>query len=164
MLLARMMVRIRTVASLGQGEVVLLARPAGPRRGLDDVTSTDLPGKRILIIEDYEDSAQVLCLFLLARGHRVEVASTGAEGFARARAFVPDVILSDLGLPDEDGFAVARRIRADDGLRNVWLIALTAYSVPNQAFAAGFDDYMTKPVNLERLAALIDGPPPARQV
>jgi CheY-like chemotaxis protein len=127
------------------------------------VTSTDLPGKRILVIEDYEDSAHVLSLFLEARGHRVEVARTGAEGIARARAFGPDVILSDLGLPDEDGFAVARRIRADDGLKDVWLIALTAYSVPHQAFAAGFDDYMRKPVNLERLAALLEGPPPARR-
>ncbi len=112
------------------------------------------------MIEDYADSAQLICVFLQNHGHTVEVASTGAEGMEKARAFQPDVILCDLGLPDTDGLAVARLIRGDPDLRHVWLIALTAYFVPSHAAAAGFDEYITKPANLQRLALLLEQDPP----
>ncbi len=118
--------------------------------------------KRVLIIEDYADSAQLICVFLQSHGHTVEVAATGAEGLEKAHAFQPDVIVCDLGLPDTDGLALARVIREDPALRKVWLIALTAYFVPAHAAAAGFDEYITKPANLARLAMLLDQDPPQR--
>lgn len=118
--------------------------------------------KRVLVIEDYPDSAQVLCLALQARGHTVEVAATGADGIQKAREFRPDVILCDLGLPDLDGIGVARVIRSDPRLWGAWLIALTAYNVRSEAFAAGFDEYLTKPLDLEELATRLLGEPPSR--
>ncbi len=119
--------------------------------------------KRVLIIEDYADSAQLLCVALERHGHVVEVATTGEEGIAKARALQPDVIICDLGLPDLDGLAVGRAIRSDDGLKGVWLIALTAYFVPAHAAAAGYDEYVTKPADLEKLAQLLEREPPRRQ-
>ncbi len=118
--------------------------------------------KRVLIIEDYADSAHVLCLVLQNHGHTVEIAATGREGIQKARVFQPDVIICDLGLPDIDGLAVARAIRADAALEDVWLIALTAYFVPAHATAAGYDEYVTKPTDLRKLAAHLDEPPPPR--
>ncbi len=121
------------------------------------------PSRRILVIEDYPDSAQVTCIALQNHGHSVEVATTGGEGLEKAHAFKPDVIICDLGLPDTDGLALARVIRADQELKDVWPIALTAYFVPQHAAAAGFDEYVTKPADLKRLALLLEQDPPPRQ-
>ncbi len=123
---------------------------------------TKTGAKRVLVIEDYPDSAQLLCVALQTHGHSVEVAGSGHEGLEKARTFVPDVIICDLGLPDIDGLAVARAIRADEDLRDVWLIALTAYFVPAHATAAGYDEYLTKPANLAKLAAHLEGERPPR--
>jgi CheY-like chemotaxis protein len=119
--------------------------------------------RRVLLIEDYEDSAQALCVFLQARGHEVVTAGAGLEGIEKARSFAPDVILCDLGLPDIDGLAVARQIRSDEKLKDVWLVAVTAYYVPKLAFEAGFDEHVTKPADLERIAILIESEPPTRE-
>ncbi len=119
--------------------------------------------KKVLVIEDYSDSAQLLCVVLQAHGHTVEVAATGLQGIEKARAFQPDVIICDLGLPDIDGLAVARAIRADQTLDDVWLIALTAYFVPAHATTAGYDEYVTKPADLRKLAAHVAEEPPPRQ-
>jgi CheY-like chemotaxis protein len=118
--------------------------------------------KRVLIVEDHPDSAEVLCLTLRAHGHFVEIATSGAEGIERARATLPDVIVSDLGLPDVDGMQVGKWIRADERLRDVWLIALTAYWVPDRGLEAGFDEYWTKPADFGRLAVHLLGDRPPR--
>lgn len=118
--------------------------------------------KRVLVIEDYRDAAQALSLALQAQGHTVEVAASGAEGIQKARAFLPEVIVCDLGLPDLDGLGVARVVRSDPRLWSTWLIALTAYFVPTHAADAGFDEYLTKPADLERLAIRLHGEPPSR--
>ncbi len=118
--------------------------------------------KRVLIIEDYPDAAQALCLALQGQGHTVEVAATGADGIQKARAFLPDVIVCDLGLPDLDGLGVARVVRSDPRLWSTWLIALSAYWVPVHASEAGFDEYLAKPADLQELAIHLHGEPPSR--
>ncbi len=120
-------------------------------------------GKRVLLIEDYEDTAQVIGLALRCGGHAVEIARTGTEGLRMARASRPEVVICDLGLPDLDGLAVAQVIRGDSRVKDVWLIALTAYDAPAEAFAAGFDEYITKPADITKLAAHLHGQPPARR-
>ena len=120
--------------------------------------------KRILIIEDHEDSALALGVFLRTLGHAVETAGTATEGFDCARARRPDVILSDIGLPDEDGLTLARRVRANGTLQRVWLIALTAHPMCDETIDAGFDHFMRKPADLEMLAALLRSLPPSRVV
>jgi two-component system, chemotaxis family, CheB/CheR fusion protein len=123
-----------------------------------------MSGKRVLLIEDYEDTAQVVGLALRCGGHAVEIARTGAEGLRMIRALRPDVVICDLGLPDLDGLVVARLIRHDAQVGDVWLIALTAYDVPAEAFAAGFDEYFTKPADITKLAVHLHGQPPRRAV
>ncbi len=127
-----------------------------------ELTSYAPSTKRVLIIEDYADSAQILSIALQNAGHTPECAASGGEGLDKARGFRPDVVICDLGLPDMDGLSVARAIRADPELRHTWLIALTAYSLPVQAASAGFDEYFTKPADLQRLASLLLQEPPAR--
>jgi CheY-like chemotaxis protein len=124
------------------------------------VATTGARTTRVLLIEDYVDSAEAARSALAAQGHTVEVAATGREGLEKARTFQPDVIVCDLGLPDIDGFEVARLVRGDPRLASVLLIALTGYPVRAQASAAGFDEYLSKPADLTRLAQLIaDGAP-----
>ena len=118
--------------------------------------------KRILIIEDYADSAQILSIALQNAGHMPDVAATGREGLAMARGFRPDVVICDLGLPDIDGLSVARAIRADPQLKDTWLIALTAYFLPAQVASAGFDECFRKPADLQGLASLLLHEPPPR--
>ncbi len=118
--------------------------------------------KRVLIIEDYADSAQILFIALQSAGHTPLIAASGGEGLDKARGFRPDVVICDLGLPDMDGLSVARAIRADPELEHTWLIALTAYYLPAQAAAAGFDEYYTKPADVQRLASLLLHEPPPR--
>ena len=87
------------------------------------------------------------------------VAYRGPDGLKMAREFKPDVVLCDIGLPEMDGYQVARAIRADDQLRNVQLIALTGYALPQdlaKAKEAGFDQHLAKPPSLEKLEEVLE--------
>jgi CheY-like chemotaxis protein len=88
-------------------------------------------------------------------GHRVETASTGAAGVEVARAFHPQVVLSDIGLPGGmDGYAVARALRQEPALASAHLIALTGYAQEEDqrcAREAGFDRHLVKPVDFAEL-------------
>ncbi|BDG05482.1 hybrid sensor histidine kinase/response regulator [Anaeromyxobacter oryzae] len=110
--------------------------------------------RRVLVIEDNVDAAETLRLLLEMGEHEVAVAHDGVTGLARARAFRPDLILCDLGLPGMDGYAVARAIRADPALAAVDLVAISGYALPDDrraALEAGFDAHLAKPVPLDRL-------------
>ncbi len=115
-------------------------------------------GRRILVIDDNLDTADSLRLMLQLCGHAVEVALSGADGIEVARAFLPDVILCDLGLPHLDGLEVAEAIRADPAMRGVRLIAITGYGGPEdveRALRAGFDAHLTKPADPAQLLELV---------
>jgi CheY-like chemotaxis protein len=110
--------------------------------------------RRILLVEDNQDSANTLREAFEMNGHVVEVAFTGFDGIDKARAFRPDVILCDIGLPGMDGYEVARRIRADPLLRGIPLFALSGYAQPEdveRSREAGFDLHLAKPVDLDEL-------------
>lgn len=114
---------------------------------------------RILIIEDNVDAAQTLRDVLEFANHDVEVACDGTEGLAKARAFEPDIILCDIGLPVMDGYAVARQIRADPKLHSAFLVALSGYALHediSRSKEAGFDRHLAKPANLEALERLLE--------
>ena len=116
--------------------------------------------RRVLIIEDNDDTRQMLHEVLQMSGHVVREARDGASGLALASEARPDVALIDIGLPDVDGYEVARRLRAAAGGRRMGLIALTGYGQAEdqqRAFAAGFDAHLTKPVAPERLKQVIAG-------
>jgi two-component system CheB/CheR fusion protein len=113
--------------------------------------------RRVLVIDDDVDSAQMLRDFLALSGHTVEIAHDGAEGLRRAPALSPDVILCDVGLPGMSGYDVAKALRATPGPRAL-LVALTGYGSDENrrcALAAGFDAHVVKPVSPEQLEQLV---------
>jgi two-component system CheB/CheR fusion protein len=114
----------------------------------------------ILVIEDNADAAQTLADVLQLEGHRAHVASDGRSGLARARELHPEVIVCDLGLPDLDGYEVARAIRRDGSLRGTRLVALSGYAQPEdreRARSAGFDAHLAKPATPEAVARAVGG-------
>jgi PAS domain S-box-containing protein len=112
------------------------------------------PGRRVLVIEDNADVANMLREVLELNGYQVELAFNGPDGLEKARSLQPHLILCDIGLPGMDGYTVARAIRADAVLRPIHLVALSGYGQPDdieRARQAGFDLHLTKPVDLEKL-------------
>ena len=118
-------------------------------------------GKRILIVDDNIDAADMLAMYLEAAGHAVLVEYDAAQGLTRALRERPAICVLDLGLPGMDGKQLARRLRQAPGLDKVLLIAATGYGSEQDkadALAAGFDHHLVKPLDLAALAALIDRP------
>jgi signal transduction histidine kinase/CheY-like chemotaxis protein len=116
--------------------------------------------RRVLIVEDNDDTRQMLHETLAFSGHEVREARDGASGLALAAEARPDVALIDIGLPDLDGYEVARRLRAAPGGRRIGLIAITGYGQredQRRAYEAGFDAHLTKPVAPERLKQVMAG-------
>jgi CheY-like chemotaxis protein len=112
----------------------------------------------VLIVEDDDDSRDLLGELITTFGHNPIGAKNGSDALRQVSAARPDVALIDIGLPDVDGFEVARRVRAVLGPAPIRLVALTGYSDKETraiATEAGFDDYMTKPVIAEALAELL---------
>jgi CheY-like chemotaxis protein len=85
--------------------------PPADREHPDTVAATAV--RRVLVIEDNPDAANALCNVLELAGHRAQVAFNGPDGLRHARAFAPDVVFCDIGLPEMDGYQVARALRAD---------------------------------------------------
>jgi CheY-like chemotaxis protein len=112
--------------------------------------------RRILLVDDNDDSRLSLRCLLEVWGHTVEEADDGLEGAAKALAWKPHVALIDLDMPIVDGFSMARRVRASLGAE-VQLIALTGRDVRDRALAAGFDEFLMKPADPGRLAVLLRG-------
>ncbi|HYL04425.1 MAG TPA: response regulator, partial [Thermoanaerobaculia bacterium] len=116
-------------------------------------------GLRVLVIEDNADAAETLGDLLALFGHQAEIAHTGADGVDVARRRPPDVVLCDIGLPEMDGYAVARELRADPLTAPIRLVALTGYGREadrDRAAAAGFDLHLVKPVGPEVLKLLLE--------
>jgi CheY-like chemotaxis protein len=117
------------------------------------------PGRRILLVDDNQDAVEMLAGILEALGHSTCVAHDGPEALKLAPTFEPEVALVDIGLPVMDGYELARRLQAGAGERPLRLVAITGYGQPNdrqRSRAAGFDAHVVKPVNLDRLEAMID--------
>ncbi len=114
--------------------------------------------RRVLILDDNVDAAQTLGALLELGGHEIELAHTGREAIERAPRFLPDVAFLDIGLPDMTGYDVARALRQAPSLERTRLVALTGWGAPQDrahSREAGFDVHLTKPVNLEAIAAAL---------
>lgn len=111
---------------------------------------------RILLVDDNRDAADSMAVILRFWGHEVNILYSGANVLAQARAIHPDLMILDIGLPGLDGLTLARQVRQDAQLRETPLIALTAYSVEQEAMAAGFNQHLTKPADAEVLHRLLD--------
>jgi two-component system CheB/CheR fusion protein len=118
--------------------------------------------RRVLVVDDNVDSAESLAAWLGLVGHQARIAHDGASALELAASFAPDAVLLDLGMPDMDGFEVARRLRALPGFERVLLLALTGYGQEDdrrRSREAGFDDHLVKPVDPQSLAALLASSP-----
>ena len=97
-----------------------------------------------------------------------QVAHEGREGIEKARRFHPDVILCDIGLPQMDGYQVARELRADASLSSTYVVALSGYALPEdveRSRLAGFDKHLAKPPDLAALERMLEAlPRPSRAV
>ena len=113
---------------------------------------------RILVVDDNVDAASMLAMLLEALGHQVLVEHESYRALERARAEAPNVCLLDIGLPGMDGRELARRLRAQTETAKSVLIAVTGYDQENdrqQTRAAGFNHHLVKPVEMEKLVAIL---------
>jgi CheY-like chemotaxis protein len=114
---------------------------------------------RVLIIDDNEDAATSLALLLESEGHVVCTAPDGKSGLRLADDFSPGAIVLDIGLPDTDGYEVARLIRQQPSGQAILMIAVTGWGQEADKQAAknaGFDFHFTKPVELDRLLSVLN--------
>jgi CheY-like chemotaxis protein/anti-sigma regulatory factor (Ser/Thr protein kinase) len=152
-------------SELGRGSCFTVALPwqlsERPSRQ-EIVVSSRLPPQsqreRILLVEDNENNIALMTEYLQIAGYRVQIARNGHEALDRAVEFMPELILMDIQLPRLDGLEVTRRLRQLALFRTTPLIVVTALVMPGdceRCLAAGANDYLSKPVSLEDLAAKI---------
>jgi len=124
------------------------------------IVEKDPRDRTVLIVEDSDDARYFMRLSLEQLGYLIIEAENGARAVEIAQLERPDIILMDLSLPILDGIAATERIRASDGLQGVPIIAVTAHQETDfrvGAKAAGFDAYVTKPIDIDFLGDLIQG-------
>ncbi len=116
-------------------------------------------GARILIIEDNAVNLELMAYLLNAYGHAPITATDGEEGLAIAPKAAPDLILCDLQMPKVNGYEVARRAKSDAALRDIPLVAVSAFAMVgdrDKALAAGFDGYLSKPIDPETFVRQVE--------
>src|SRR5262245_50715898 len=112
----------------------------------------------ILVVDDSVDNVAVMSLHLQDQGYRVVTATNGEEAITVAEQTRPNLILMDISMPGLDGFAATRRIRENDELRDVPVIAVTAFGTEGfqrAAYDVGVSGYLTKPVDFDRMYQLV---------
>lgn len=167
---------VKSLAELHGGSLV--AKSEGPGKGSEFIvrlpaarsqeSSAERPaigcapgsigGRKILVIDDNIDTARGMARLLGLNGHELQTAHSGPEGIAAARAFHPDVILLDIGLPGMDGYEVARRLKEERELADVLIIAVTGYGQDEdrkRSSSAGIDYHLVKPIDHEVLVTLL---------
>jgi CheY-like chemotaxis protein len=135
--------------------VGIAAEHEAENRDAEAERSNDL---RILVVDDNRDAADSCAMLLELSGHRVRTAYNGTQALQLGENLLPHVVLLDIGLPDLNGYEVARRIRATPWGAKLPLVAVTGWGKEEdreRAFAAGFDHHLTKPVAPEAVASLV---------
>ena len=142
----RLPVARRRDAPVAQAAPSLAAAPAATRW-------------RVLVVDDNADAASTLQLLIQCDGHETRVVHDGIEALQATLDFKPDIVLLDIGLPGIDGYEVARRLRDGDPARQMVLVALTGWNVPEgQWREAGFDFHLIKPVRHSAIKSLLEAP------
>jgi CheY-like chemotaxis protein len=136
----------------------LAAGPSGaPRRWIVKAISLSTP-LRVLVVDDWPDTAESMAVLLRLWGHDVRIAHDGPTALAVAALYRPNVVLLDVGLPGMDGYQVARRMRNDLRLREAFLVSLTGYGQDSDMWRsrqAGCDRHLLKPVDPNVLESLL---------
>lgn len=159
-------------AGLGQGAIftvqlpLMVAQPLkdGERvhpRADADALKSDLPqlyGLHILVVDDEADARELIRMILHQCGAEVSVAASASEAMALLDQLQPDLLISDIGMPNEDGYTLIRQLRAEFDSKRLPAVALSAYARVEdrtRALAAGFQLHLAKPVNLPELTAAV---------
>ncbi len=111
-----------------------------------------------MVVDDHVASGDLLAEILSMQGYAVRVAHCGQDAVATAREFKPQIALLDVGLPDMDGFALARLLKTDPQLQQIRLVALSGYAQSHGAECSreqSFDHYLVKPVDVEQLLSML---------
>ena len=148
---------------VGQGSSFTVRLPALAPGAAMPASQAALPespsaGLRILVVDDNPDATDTMCAMLELHGHTTRSAHDGASACSAAAQFAPMVILLDIGLPDMNGYEVARRLRAAPGGESLFMVAATGWGQQDdqqRAFDAGFDRHLTKPIDFGGLQALL---------
>ncbi len=114
----------------------------------------------MLVVDDNRDAADSLAVLLKVLRHQAEAVYSGSEALGAAPRFRPDMVLLDLGMPAMNGYDLAARLRADPALAGAVLVAVSGWGADAdraRSRAAGIHHHLTKPVELDQLAALLNG-------
>ncbi len=117
-----------------------------------------MSNQRILVVEDNRDNMTLIVDVLLSLDYVALQATDGEKGLEMVKAEKPDLVLMDLSLPKMDGWAATSQIKADPSTKHIPVIALTAHAMVGdreRALEAGCDDYISKPINLKELVAML---------
>ncbi|WP_408346600.1 hybrid sensor histidine kinase/response regulator [Paraburkholderia sp. RL17-337-BIB-A] len=147
----------------GTGTVVTLRLPilrtaSVPAQPEQTTETLALGPVRLLLVDDNQDALLSLGILLELEGHIVTTVNNGRDAIRLMAEMRPEVAIVDVGMPDVDGFDVARAVRSDRNLHNITLVALTGYAAESdksRALAAGFDYHLTKPLSLEKLQYIL---------
>ena len=153
-------------AGRGAGSEFVVRLPASKARASPDASSPPAlapvaglrRGLKVLLVDDNEDAALLLSELLRMQGHEVVVVHDGVAALKARVSFRPDVALLDIGLPVMDGYELAGRLRADQPTPHLRLIAITGYGEEKDKLrskAAGFEEHLVKPVNVEQVCQLL---------
>ena len=150
---------------LGHGSTFTVRLPLVARHEQADESdhpSVDPPRRRVLIVDDNVDSAELLGALLEVDGHSVQLAHDGRAAVSAAQAFGPDFVLLDIGLPGLDGYHVIQELRSMPGVAEATIVATTGYGREEdrtRCLAAGFDEHLTKPVDIARIQRILSSGP-----
>jgi PAS domain S-box-containing protein len=153
-------------AGLGQGASFTVRLPAAIDAAEDPSPTEDGPlaepvGLRVLVVDDDVAVAESTAMLLRLEGHEIRCANSGEAALRLCREFQPEAVLLDIGLPGQDGYEIARKIRSLPGGAELKLIAVSGYgheAAVARGREAGFDRYLVKPVDPEKLSALLTTP------
>ncbi len=130
----------------------------GDDAGAEQDVRLPAPSRRVLVVDDNADGAEMLAEFLRAEGHEVRTAHDGPAALQAAESFRPEVVFLDIGLPRMDGYEIARRLRQQAELKSSFLVALTGYGQEEdrrRTEEAGFDAHLVKPADPDELQRLL---------
>ncbi len=148
-------------AGLGQGSELVMRLPTSTPQPRAAAQTQPQPGRgvrRVLLVDDNADIVESLAMLLGLEGHDVRCAGSGLQALAIARDFQPEVVVLDIGMPQMDGYELARRLRLVCGLEAARLIAVTGWGTladKGKSSTAGFDLHFTKPVDPDQLIKAI---------
>lgn len=118
----------------------------------------EVPARTILVVDDFDDTRLMMRLWLERRGYRVIEAADGLQAFEVARRESPDLIIMDIEMPGLDGLAATRKLRLEEHLREVPVVAVSAYGEAHwrdRAIEAGCNEYVSTPFDPTELSNLI---------